>query len=180
MNAVEARTEAARHVFFFVDGKPVAQGSKRAPVAGVVRESSKGLRRWRSNVAITAKVAGCRIEPAAVGVAVGLVFVRARPKTHRNRSGKLRPNAPVMPSSKPDVDKLMRAVLDALTGVAWADDCQTVVARAVKVYGARQGLGVIVQPILGLAPGQAELHELDVNPEASCLKALAWWPQLGP
>lgn len=33
---------------------------------------------------------------------------------------------------KPDGDKLLRAVLDALTGVAWVDDSQVTDARARK------------------------------------------------
>lgn len=39
------------------------------------------------------------------------------------------------PSVKPDIDKLQRAILDALSGVAFADDAQVVRAWADKVYG---------------------------------------------
>lgn len=165
--------------FFFVDGKAVPQGSKRAPVAGVVRESSKKLHAWRQRVAVVSKVAGCNVVPCAA-VAVGLVFVRQRPRSHLNAKGRVRSNAPTFPRSKPDVDKLVRGVLDALTGIAWADDAEVTLVRALKVYGARQGLGVLVQPITGLAPGSAELLELETNPEASCLLALQWWPQVTP
>jgi crossover junction endodeoxyribonuclease RusA len=38
-------------------------------------------------------------------------------------------------TKKPDIDKLIRAVLDALKGVAWCDDSQVVSVYASKRYG---------------------------------------------
>ena len=38
---------------------------------------------------------------------------------------------------KPDVDKVLRATLDALTGIAYEDDAQVVDAHPVKRYGPR-------------------------------------------
>ncbi len=40
-----------------------------------------------------------------------------------------------LPSVKPDLDKLVRATLDALTGVIYQDDGQVVNIIASKVYG---------------------------------------------
>jgi Holliday junction resolvase RusA-like endonuclease len=50
------------------------------------------------------------------------------------------------PSVKPDVDKYVRAVLDALTmsGI-WKDDGQAVMVQAVKVYGLLETPGVVVE-----------------------------------
>ncbi|MCR4339570.1 MAG: RusA family crossover junction endodeoxyribonuclease [Gemmatimonadaceae bacterium] len=45
--------------------------------------------------------------------------------TGRN-AGTVRPCAPEWPTTKPDADKLTRALLDALTGVAYVDDSQVV------------------------------------------------------
>ena len=58
-------------------------------------------------------------------VAVDIVFYLARPKTVKR----------VMPHTRPDLDQLSRAVLDALpvAGV-WVDDAQVVNLHAVKVY----------------------------------------------
>jgi len=41
----------------------------------------------------------------------------------------------VHPVVKPDVDKLARALLDALTGVAYGDDAQVVEMHVCKTYG---------------------------------------------
>lgn len=162
---------------FFVDGRPVPQGSKRSPVAGVVRESSPGLHAWRDTIGLVARAKGWLGAPAEGPVAVGLVFVQKRPAKHFQKDGrKLRPDAPVFPGNRPDVDKLTRAVLDALTGICWCDDSRVVVARQLKVFGPREGVGVLLAPIVGLEPGVADLWQIDSDPTTAVRNALAWWP----
>lgn len=60
------------------------------------------------------------------GMAVDLRFLLKRPK--RLRKG----YAPH--TTKPDIDKLARAVLDALTGIAWVDDSQVLSLSCIKRY----------------------------------------------
>lgn len=47
----------------------------------------------------------------------------------------LRGDAPGVPSTMPDVDKLIRGVLDVLTNVVYGDDGQIVRAVGTKRYG---------------------------------------------
>lgn len=63
--------------------------------------------------------------PRDVPLAVDIVFHLPRPRHTRY---------PVAPLGKPDVDKLIRGVLDALTGAAWQDDAQVVNVNADKVW----------------------------------------------
>lgn len=87
---------------------------------------------WRTEVGWAARAAGCRTADGPV-----VVVVRAflpRPRGHYDRHGALRPTAPFAPIVKPDGDKLMRAVLDALTGVAYRDDAQVVLQALEKLY----------------------------------------------
>ena len=92
--------------------------------AGRVRHSNKAeLEAWREKIAWLGKGAGLR--PQDGPVALTLAFSMPRGKTVT------RPFATVAP----DLDKLCRAVLDALTGVAYLDDCQVTDLRAVKGYG---------------------------------------------
>lgn len=58
-------------------------------------------------------------------VAVGLRFHLPRPKSRKKDQ---------YPTTKPDVDKLARAAIDALSGVAFKDDNQVVAVQARKVY----------------------------------------------
>lgn len=73
-----------------------------------------------------------------VPIVLEMVFYRPRPAGHfgtgRN-ADVLKDSAPPAPSTKPDVDKLARAVLDALKSVAWHDDGQVVGAPAWKEFG---------------------------------------------
>lgn len=39
-----------------------------------------------------------------------------------------------MPTGKPDLDNMIKAALDALNGIVWADDAAVVEVRARKVY----------------------------------------------
>ena len=110
-----------------VHGDPVAQGSMSAG-RGRVFHASKGLRPWRDKVTKAAFAVVSELDDAAYPtsdpVRVSLHFLLRRPKrTKRER-----------PTVVPDLDKLSRAVLDALTGVVYADDAQVVSLHASKVY----------------------------------------------
>jgi Holliday junction resolvase RusA-like endonuclease len=52
-----------------------------------------------------------------------------------------------MPTVPPDLDKLIRAVLDGLTGVAYKDDGQVVKITAVKIYGQKLGVQIGIMEI---------------------------------
>ena len=61
-----------------------------------------------------------------------IIFTMLRPKTVT------RPE----PSVAPDLDKLIRGVLDALTAVVYRDDSQVTRITAQKVYGERPGVWI--------------------------------------
>lgn len=94
--------------------------------------------------------------PRFVGHAltVELEFRLARPKAHF-RTGKkahlLRDDAPARPEGTPDIDKLARSTLDALTGIVFDDDKR--VARLVcdKFYAEREGVRIRVAALAALA-----------------------------
>lgn len=128
-------------VNFFVPGVPAPQGSKRAfVVAGKARlvESSKACRPWRDSVRSAALEAIGGAAPWLGPVALRIVFVLPRPATvPKARRG--------WPATKPDLDKLVRAVLDACTHALFADDSQVVEVTARKWYvGADLGGAVTV------------------------------------
>lgn len=102
---------------FFVDGKPAPQGSKRYVGGGRMIESSKALPGWRAHIADIATRYADKAHPWLPiinrPVAVELWFILPRP---------IRLKGSVPHLKRPDVDKLARAVLDAITGVILADD----------------------------------------------------------
>lgn len=123
----------------WISGEPQAQGSKRIFGGRLVESNDRTLRPWRATIAGEARARLGREEPirdAALRVTLGFMF--QRPKSHygtgRN-AGELKRNAPAYKSTKPDVDKLARAALDALTGIAYADDAQVATLVVWKDWG---------------------------------------------
>lgn len=53
----------------------------------------------------------------------------------------------VMPTTKPDVDNVVKAVLDGLNGVLWRDDVLVVDLAVRKRYGATPCVQVAVEPV---------------------------------
>ena len=122
---------------FTVPGLAAPQGSKRAVRLRngrtVLLESSARVKPYRAVFALAARQAW--IEPPATGVvAVELLFRFLRPKSHYTSTGALRLSAPRAPG-RPDLDKLCRAALDAMTGVVYADDSQVAILSACKEWG---------------------------------------------
>jgi Holliday junction resolvase RusA-like endonuclease len=130
-----------RTVEISVRGLPQPQGSARAFVAGgraiVATEGnrpSSPLGAWRTAIAAEARAA-MGGQPAMDGpVSVSVDFSMRRPRSHYRADGGLKPTAPAWCSSKPDADKLLRSLLDAITGVVIGDDARVAVLHARKPY----------------------------------------------
>jgi crossover junction endodeoxyribonuclease RusA len=108
----------------FVPGRPAPQGSKRHVGGGRLVESSKAVGPWRTVVAWHAAQAFTGA-PLDGPLRISLVFVMPRPAGTPKKS-----TPPAI--KRPDLDKLTRAVFDALSGVVWNDDSQAVELHAFK------------------------------------------------
>lgn len=123
-----------------VSGLPQSQGNLRRSPSGGTYETNKAARPWK--LAIAAAVDEFRDGAPATREPVQLFarFYFVRPASHLKKSGGLAAGAPRAMVRNPDIDKLCRAVLDALTGTLYADDSQVVQLAAVKRYGDRARL----------------------------------------
>ena len=151
MTLGESRTRVAPAPYtLWVPGDPVPKGSKRGVTytradghLGVrLIESSKAYPAWRDQVAADLDAARLRHRwPVLTGpVSVHLSFYLHKPK---------RPKHPVFPITKPDIDKLVRAVCDGLTTRLVVDDSQIVELLAFKRYDAEPGVFIRVAPVDG-------------------------------
>lgn len=111
-------------IAFEVEGKPIQQGSMRAFNNRIVHNKTKELMAWRSEVAKAAHRAGCT--PIDGAISIEMQFFYERPKSVKREH----------PTVPPDLDKQIRSILDALTGVAYGDDSQVTRITASKEYGA--------------------------------------------
>lgn len=120
-------------IYFFVAGTPKTQGSLKGFVvrsketgkarAVITHDNKPELRDWRATVR---QVTADHMDGPITGpVSVMIDFRLERPRSRL----KMR-----FPDVKPDLDKLTRAVMDALKGVAYHDDNQVVQLRAAKIY----------------------------------------------
>lgn len=115
-------------VEFWVPGSPAPQGSKRHVGGGRMIESSKAVGPWRERVALVAHQAmrdAGNSGPYVGAVTADLGFILPRPKSA--------PKLKVVAATKrPDLDKLVRSCLDAITHVCVVDDSQVVGLNACK------------------------------------------------
>lgn len=158
----------AQPLTFFAPGVPSTKGSARGfvvagrgggkPRAVITNDAGPKAKAWAAIVASAAQDAMAGAAPIEGAVSVEVIFEMPRPKAHSTKRG-LRPDAPVFSKSKPDIDKLLRCFLDALTGVVFLDDAQIACLVSSKGYadggcGARCRVTEIanVRPVLtGLA-----------------------------
>lgn len=131
-------------IHFHVPGKPQGQGSKTKTRWGALREDNVELGPWRERVALEAYRALGEDRTLVEGpIAVGLEFVLYRPVSAPKKST---PPA----TKKPDIDKLCRSILDALTHVIWTDDAQVTCLLATKrvaELGESPGVSVWVERV---------------------------------
>jgi Holliday junction resolvase RusA-like endonuclease len=119
-----------------VAGVPVPQGSVRSLGAGrpSVHSNAAVLMPWRQAViaCVQHEMEHCENEWPLLGpVKLAVSFTMPRPKSA--------PKWRLWPDKKPDLDKLVRAIGDALTqSGAIADDAQIVLLSADKQYGIPQ------------------------------------------
>ena len=137
-------------VAVFVPGRPVTQGSMRVLSRGRMTHDNPRLRGWRKAVGWMARSALGAQPPTDDAVVVRCHFCLA----------------PTRRSDAPDLDKLVRAVLDALTGVVFTDDKQVVAldARRTMAWSARE-VRLFEAEVARLAPGTP----LDAIPEGVLL-----------
>ncbi|WOH20144.1 RusA family crossover junction endodeoxyribonuclease [Paenarthrobacter sp. GOM3] len=121
----------------FIPGTPVPQGSVNNYRGRIVGVTPK-LREWRLKIR-AATMAKHKGEPMDGPITVSLVFQLAPPQ---------RPRWP-LPAVKPDLDKLIRAVMDSLSTTkqlrgAITDDARVVHITAAKTYHGNPGVMVTI------------------------------------
>ena len=134
-----------------VPGDPVPQGSMRVfPGGGMVHSNKAKVMGFRSDVATEWEKGKSPIRKDYVTLVITFAF--HRPASHYLPANSKRPepvlrlDAPTSHTKPPDLDKLIRAVLDALTGRAYDDDAQVIDIVAMKVWSRDGSTTIEVRP----------------------------------
>jgi crossover junction endodeoxyribonuclease RusA len=119
-----------------VSGDPASQGSHSVIHGRIVQVNSAKHKRWRNAVSFAALdlvTDGWELldEPLELSV----IFYLPRPKSVTRTH----------PAVMPDVDKLLRAVFDSLSGIIYVDDSRIIRATAVKAYADARGPGASIR-----------------------------------
>lgn len=133
-------------------------GSKTAGVASngrrYYRDDNPAAGPWKELVRRRATEAMCgRAPSAAAAFTLSATFYFPRPLSHyRTRNGRptdqLKRNAPHWKRSRPDLDKIIRAIKDGLAGAVYVNDSQVVHHGSMaKLYGDPPRVEIRVQQI---------------------------------
>ena len=112
---------------FTMQGTPVSQGSMVRTSYGMRHSKPMAINVFRDQVAQAVTKTGIDELPLMGALTMSVTFVLPRPKSAPKRR--------IWPEVKPDLDKLVRALCDALTQCgAWGDDAQLIHLTATKRY----------------------------------------------
>lgn len=144
---------------FFVYGRPAPGGSKRAfwhrdTKKLIVTDACETTRPWMALVRDAAQQVynGLILEGPIV---VDMTFCFLRPKSHYRtgaNKGLLKLSAPVRPTTRPDLTKLVRSTEDSLVGVIWKNDSQVVEQYNKKIYNDRPGVMIKIKELTPQSP----------------------------
>jgi crossover junction endodeoxyribonuclease RusA len=106
---------------------------------------------WRTKLARAARTYKGTTPRLTGPILIRLTFYMPRPAHHIAPDGSVFANAAATPCRKPDLDKLVRAVFDALTDAeVWGDDGQAVAVEARKVWAdpsTQPGAQIELEPV---------------------------------
>ena len=134
-----------------IPGKPIPKGSTRAFKHNrtgriiTLQQNADSLYAYQDRIAHECRKSGAASVDLPISVSCEFSF--ARPKSHRKSSGALRDSAPRHHVQRPDADKLLRSVVDALTGVCFTDDSQVINATATKRWGDADSTRIVVMEL---------------------------------
>lgn len=139
-------------ITFTIFGKPAQMGSKKAfyikslKRSTIVDDNNKSKKAWAASVSQAASqvMGGKRLITGPVSLTVAFYF--SRPKSHYGsgkNAGIVKPSACMHHIQSPDLDKLVRCLGDALTGIIYRDDRQVFALMASRHWTVSQERAVV-------------------------------------
>ena len=121
-------------IVFEVPGEPRGKGRPRFTKTGRPYTDSETRVYEDKIVAYYRKQLGAFRWPDSAFVSVQVTAYYPIPKSATKAATAAMREGAMLPSRKPDIDNVMKIVLDALNGVAYKDDSRVVCVEAQKIY----------------------------------------------
>jgi Holliday junction resolvase RusA-like endonuclease len=137
-------------IYFVVTGNPVGKGRPRATSrGGFVRmyTDAKTLG-FEAAVADEASTSMRGFEVFETPMQMQLSAYYPIPKSWSKKKRQMAIDGEIYPNVKPDLDNVLKAVLDALNGVVYVDDSQVINLVATKRYSTDPRVEVYVHEVL--------------------------------
>lgn len=141
------RHDDMQEIRFTVPGAPVGKGRPRIiKIAGHSRmKTPEKTASYENLVALSAQKAMAGAAPLEQAVEVELLLQVAPPTSWPNKKRIDAHAGLIRPTTKPDIDNVLKAIADACNGIVWIDDKQITDVIVRKRYDAVPGAQVIVR-----------------------------------
>lgn len=120
---------------FEVPGEPRGKGRPRFTKDGHAYTDSETRAYEKKIMAYYRQALGSFRWPDGAVVAVDVTAVYPIPKSATKSSIAAIQAGRILPKRKPDIDNVLKVVLDSLNGYAYKDDAQVVMVSGKKIYG---------------------------------------------
>lgn len=134
---------------FTIPGDPRGKGRPRATTIGgharMFTDAKTASYENLVKLAASHALAGREPLDEALSIRVSVRMVPAASHSAKKRAAML--SGEIMPTKLPDIDNVVKAVLDGCNKVAFRDDALIVRLSAQKTYAATPGVDVVIEPI---------------------------------
>lgn len=134
-------------ITFTVPGEPRGKGRPRFSKNGHAYTDSETKAYENKIIAYYRKAHGAARTADTAFVTVDVIAYLPIPKGATKTQAAGMAEKKILPSRKPDVDNILKVVLDALNGVAYKDDARVHKTSCVKYYSAEPRLEVTIKAV---------------------------------
>lgn len=148
---------------FRVPGLPIAKPRQTHKDRWDPSNAVIAYRRWADAIRIVARPVFGVTEPWVGPVAMGAVFLMPVPASWPKRRQRAAFAGELAHTTKPDLDNLLKALKDALQGIAYHNDSQVYcyLEPCMKCYAPADQIGVFVRCVFDEAEGETKVIDLD-------------------
>lgn len=127
---------------FEVRGKPIAKARPRLGTWGVYTPAKTSA--WERHIKIAARKSMCKKQLLLSPIGLQVSFHMPIPKSYAKSRSLAAQHNLIYPTKRPDLDNLVKSILDAMNKIVFHDDAQVVALTCSKYYSINPRVSVQV------------------------------------